>query len=83
LRNEIYGVGFDNVDINEATDIALALMDREHASYVVTPNAEILWMCHKEEKLRKKQEKEKKEAEQQVEQEVEIKTEDAEVTSNE
>jgi len=53
LRNEIYGVGFDNVDINEATDIALALMDREHASYVVTPNAEILWMCHKEEKLRK------------------------------
>ena len=45
MRIDIMGVGFDNVTMEEALDRAMVLLDSPGASYVVTPNAEIVYEC--------------------------------------
>ena len=44
-RTEILGVGFDSTTLDEAVDVALTLIDKHNASYVVTPNPEIVMLA--------------------------------------
>lgn len=52
-RIDILGVGFDNVKIREAVELALQLMKEKRAAYVVTPNPEIVLEAGKNKKLRR------------------------------
>jgi N-acetylglucosaminyldiphosphoundecaprenol N-acetyl-beta-D-mannosaminyltransferase len=52
MRTDVLGVGFDDLTMDEAVSAALELMERPGASWVVTPNPEIVWMCRKDKKLR-------------------------------
>ena len=52
MKIEVMGVGFDNVTMDEALEKAKELLAAEGASYVVTPNAEIVYEAmHSEEIL--------------------------------
>ncbi|MBP3588881.1 MAG: WecB/TagA/CpsF family glycosyltransferase [Clostridia bacterium] len=51
MRINIMGVGFDNVTMAAALEKARALMDQPGASYVVTPNAEIVYEAMHNEEL--------------------------------
>ena len=42
LRNEIMGVSFDNITLDEAIERGAALAQGPGFSYVVTPNPEIV-----------------------------------------
>ncbi|MBR2497009.1 MAG: translation initiation factor IF-2 [Parabacteroides sp.] len=48
---EVLGVGFDNLDMCEAVDAALTLIDEHSAAYIVTPNPEIVMLSRKDESL--------------------------------
>lgn len=43
MREEIMGIPFDNVTMEEALDAALRLLEKPGASYGVTPNSEIVY----------------------------------------
>ena len=45
MRIDVLGVGFDSLTIEEAVTRAKALMTERRASYVVTPNPEIVMAC--------------------------------------
>lgn len=51
IKIDVLGVSFDNTTMAEATDRALALMERRDAPYVVTPNPEIVMLCRDDQKL--------------------------------
>ncbi|MCD8191398.1 MAG: WecB/TagA/CpsF family glycosyltransferase [Oscillospiraceae bacterium] len=44
-RTDVMGVGFDNVDMDEAVERAWELMVSRKGAYVVTPNPEIIMCC--------------------------------------
>ncbi|MCL2841944.1 MAG: WecB/TagA/CpsF family glycosyltransferase [Oscillospiraceae bacterium] len=48
MRTEVLGVGFDDVTMEQAVEKALQLIEERNGGYVVTPNAEIAWICQKE-----------------------------------
>ena len=48
----IYGVGFNNVTLDEAAEFCEALLSEEKNHMVVTPNAEISYMASKDEELK-------------------------------
>ena len=48
MRTEVLGVGFDDVTMAQAVESALRLIDERNGGYVVTPNAEIAWICRKD-----------------------------------
>lgn len=50
-RTDILGVGFDDLTMEEALEQAAALMESRSASYVVTPNPEIVWLCREDQEL--------------------------------
>ena len=43
---DVLGVRFDSVTMDEAVAAAMALMAERRAAYVVTPNPEIVMLCH-------------------------------------
>ena len=43
MRSDVMGVQFDNVTMDEALEKAKVLLERQDASYCVTPNAEIVY----------------------------------------
>ncbi len=45
MKQEIMGVEFDNVSMEEAVEIGLQLMEQPGNHYVVTPNSEIVYAC--------------------------------------
>lgn len=52
MKIDVMGVRFDNVDMEEALLIAGDLLQRDGASYVVTPNSEIVYEAMADEALR-------------------------------
>lgn len=52
-RIDVLGVGFDNIRIREAVEVALGLMQEKRAAYVVTPNPEIVLEAGKNKNLRR------------------------------
>ena len=52
MRIDVLGVGFDNITMEEAVERGMALMRGEGASYVVTPNPEIVEVCRENEAAR-------------------------------
>ena len=48
MRTEVLGVGFDDVTMEQAVEQALLLMETRNGGYLVTPNAEIAWICRKD-----------------------------------
>ena len=52
MRQEILGVGFDGVTMDEAVKRALELMTRRERAYVCTPNPEIVMRSRKDAALR-------------------------------
>lgn len=44
----VLGVGFDNLTMAEAVDLAFALQTERRAAYVVTPNPEIVMCCRED-----------------------------------
>lgn len=53
MRTDVLHVGFDNLTMDEAVSRAEVLLSEEAASYIVTPNPEIVWLCREDEKLKK------------------------------
>ena len=51
MKLDVMGVRFDNVTMEEALEKARALLACEGASYVVTPNAEIVYEAMRSEEL--------------------------------
>lgn len=51
LKQEIMGVNFDNVTLDEAVQEGCRLMEEPGSHYVVTPNSEIVYACRKDPKL--------------------------------
>lgn len=49
-REEILGVGFDALTVDQAADRAVALYQNGRGGVVVTPNPEIVYLCRKEKK---------------------------------
>jgi len=45
VRINVLGVGFDNLNMNEAVSQALEEIAHRGEGYVVTPNPEIVWLC--------------------------------------
>ena len=45
VKIDILGVPFDNITLDEAQRLGGELLDGDKASYVVTPNSEIVYMC--------------------------------------
>ena len=52
MRTDILGVGFDSVSMQDSVSRAFDLIHGKVASYVVTPNPEIVWMARRSEPLR-------------------------------
>ncbi len=52
MKYDILGVNVDNVDMNEAVLAASEFIDTNDAHIVVTPNAEILYMCYEDASFR-------------------------------
>ena len=52
MRQEILGVGFDGVTMDEAVERALELITRREGAYVCTPNPEIVMRSRKDTALR-------------------------------
>lgn len=52
MKIDVMGVRFDNVNMEEALSVARDLLDRDGASYVVTPNSEIVYEALSDETLR-------------------------------
>lgn len=53
MRTDVLHVGFDNITMDEALARAEAMLEEEGADTVVTPNPEMVWLCRKDEELRK------------------------------
>ncbi len=53
MRTDVLHVGFDNITMEEALTRAEAMLEKEGADVVVTPNPEMVWLCRKNEELRK------------------------------
>jgi len=51
-RVDILGVGFDDVTLPQAIDRAYGLIEEEGNHFVVTPNSEIVYMAHSDEKMK-------------------------------
>lgn len=53
MRTDVYGVGFDNVTMDEALDMAYGAIrsGSRPAGWIATPNPEIVWMCRDDKKL--------------------------------
>ncbi len=47
------GVGFDNLTMDEALNLAETYLDGRQSAYVVTPNPEIVWRCREDDRLKK------------------------------
>lgn len=52
MRTDVLGVGFDNITMAEAVEIAEAGVKGRAGMYAVTPNPEIIWECRSDERLR-------------------------------
>lgn len=52
-RINVLGVGFDDLDMEEAAAAAMTLMERKNSAYVVTPNPEIVMLCRENTELSK------------------------------
>lgn len=48
MRTDVLGVGFDNLTMEEALDLAEGYLAGREAAYVVTPNPEIVQICRKD-----------------------------------
>ena len=48
MRIDVLGIGFDNVTLEEAVAAGMHLLRGETASYVVTPNPEIVEICRQD-----------------------------------
>ncbi len=48
MRTDVLGVGFDNLTMGEALDLAEGYFAGREAAYVVTPNPEIVQICRKD-----------------------------------
>ena len=48
MRIDVLGVGFDNVTMDEAVTAGMSLLQGKKASYVVTPNPEIVEVCRQD-----------------------------------
>lgn len=57
MRTEVLNIGFDNITKDEAVAMGEKLLETEGASYIVTPNPEIVWMCREDTKLKETIEK--------------------------
>jgi len=53
VRTDVLGVGFDSLTMDEAVDRALEEIEQRGGNYMVTPNPEIVWLCKKDEALRR------------------------------
>lgn len=51
MRQEILGVDFDSLTVDEAVQRALALLDGGQGGCVVTPNPEIVYLCREDARL--------------------------------
>jgi len=52
MRVDVLGVGFDDIEIGHAVELACDLMKGSEKAYVVTPNPEIVWRCRRNDDLR-------------------------------
>lgn len=52
MKINVMGLNFDNVTMDEALSSARALLERQQASYIVTPNAEIAYEALHDDSLR-------------------------------
>ena len=50
-RIDVLGVEFDDMDIVEAVELAMGVMEERRCAYAVTPNPEIVLECRKNRKL--------------------------------
>ena len=48
MRTDVLGVGFDNLNMQEAVEAGMALLQGNSAAYVVTPNPEIVEVCRQD-----------------------------------
>lgn len=48
MRTDVLGVGFDNVTLEEAADLAMAMLDEPEAHLVATPNPEIVQLARQD-----------------------------------
>ena len=48
MRTEVLGVGFDNINMEQALDRGMELIAEGGPHLVVTPNAEIVQIAHKD-----------------------------------
>jgi len=53
VRIDVLGVGFDGKTADEAVSCACEIMCGDEKAYFVTPNPEIVWICRRNEVLRK------------------------------
>ncbi|MDR1217114.1 MAG: WecB/TagA/CpsF family glycosyltransferase [Oscillospiraceae bacterium] len=53
MRTDVLGVGFDNITVAEAAERAAGMMAGGGRGYVVTPNPEIIWMCRRDDALKR------------------------------
>ncbi|MCL2409242.1 MAG: WecB/TagA/CpsF family glycosyltransferase [Oscillospiraceae bacterium] len=53
MRLDVLGVKFDSLTMQQAVSHACEIMDSGEKAYIVTPNPEIVWMCRKDENLRR------------------------------
>lgn len=51
MRTDVLHVGFDNVTMDEAVELALGLTLEDGFKYAVTPNPEIVWVARKDAEL--------------------------------
>ena len=52
MRIDVMGIGFDNVDINQALERSLSMLNEPRRHYIVTPNSEIVMTCAKNDEAR-------------------------------
>lgn len=51
MRTDVLHVGFDSLTMSEAVETAFEKLETGTGEYIVTPNAEIVWMCRKDKRL--------------------------------
>ena len=53
MRTDVLGVGFDSLTMEQAVKRAQEEIEKREGRYMVTPNPEIVWLCRKDEALRR------------------------------
>jgi N-acetylglucosaminyldiphosphoundecaprenol N-acetyl-beta-D-mannosaminyltransferase len=53
MRTDVLGVGFDDITVAAAAERAAGMMAGGERGYVVTPNPEIIWMCRRDDALKR------------------------------